>query len=399
MTDRRIRWLTVFAAFAISMLACNQAIAQSALDKKMPTRAGLEKKPDAAAAVNSPSKDKAPTEDNGPPRDNVPPKDYGPPEDKPTAVNQKDQRKEVTKPATRAQKAIPKKKLPAWHVGDAFPTDDFGGGFVLKKNYDADRPWTGVNDKGEQLGVGTYDYLKQQVKEIKRGQRPGGNSQPAVEERRKAADNLKALGLGAIEAVPALAWSAVNERDGYVKRKAIEILGEIGGMLGIVAVSDTLLLPDPDVETVQAAEDALVKLIPTVGKTLTMNDAMFLARLQDTGNENVSSVIETTLAGSRFTKAVMEQEIKRRVLAQQSIENAKAVATAQAAQAAQMNRKRDISELPLAWQKWMTTPDAPSPNFADWFNRVPAGSGQTNAERRAAEIERQNRERAANRVR
>lgn len=398
MTDRRIRSLAVFTAFGISMLACDQAIAQTALDKNMPIRAGIGKKPDAAADANVPPKDQAPTDDNGPPRDNAPPKVNALPEDKPPAGNPKDQPKGVTKPATKGQKGGPKKKLPAWHVGDAFPTDDFGGGFVLKKNYDADRTWVGVNDKGEQLGVGTYEYLKQQVKEIKRGQRPGGYSQPAVEERRKAADNLKALGQGAVEAVPALAWSAVNERDGEVKRKAIEILGEIGGMLGVVAISDTLLLPDPDAETIQAAEDALVKLIPTVGPSLTMNDAMFLARLQDAVNENVSAAIETTLAGSKFTKAVLEQEIKRRVLEQQAIEKAKAVAAAQAAQAAQMNRKRDISELPPAWQKWMTTPSAPSPNFADWFNRV-SGSGQSNAERRAAEIERQNRERAANRPR
>jgi hypothetical protein len=287
MTDRRFRCLTVFTiAFGMAMLASNQAIPQSALEKKMRIKAANEKKKADAAAKKAKAGERPQRE-----------ADAAASADSPSQVK-----------ATEAQKAGPKKKLRDWHVGDPLPTDDFGGGFTLEKNYNADRPFSAAQDNGQPAAEGSYEYLKQQVLEIKRGQRPGGYSKPAVEMRQRAVDNLKALGPAASDAVPALAWAAVNERDTYVKRRAIEILGDIGGMLGIVVVSGTLLQPGNDPETAQATEDALLKLLPAVGSRLTMNDA----KMHDSGNERVSPAIERAWAASGITQDDIAREIDRR---------------------------------------------------------------------------------------
>lgn len=289
-------------------------------------------------------------------------------------------------------------------------------------------------------------------------------------------------------------WSATDERDAYVRRKAIEILGDIGGMLGVVAVSGTLLQPDNDPETAKAAEDSLLKLLPTVGSSLTMDDAIFLLKVHDSGNERISPAIESAWAASGITQDDIAREIDRRspspavpavADARKEVARSKIQAvclkllhpdndpeTAQAAEDSLLKllsaaggritprdgfflydvrrlgnkhlsraietaweasgftqyfmakekydrehpgqeeaeakayaathrgkRKPHVRDMPERWARWMMTPDAPSPDFAYWFNRVPAGSGETAAERRKAEMERQNRERAANRAR
>ncbi len=281
MTDRRIRCLTVFTiAFGMAMSACEPASAQSAAEKRARIKAANEKKKADAAA-----KKKADEAPNG---------------DRKQPANQKD------------QKAGPKKKPQDWHVGEPIPTDDFGGGFVLEKNYDPEKAERERKENAQPAAEGTYLYLKQQVLEIKGGQRPGGYTKRAVEKRQRAVDNLKKLGPAAADAIPALAWSATDERDAYVRRAAIEILGDIGGMLGAVAISGTLLQPDKDPETAKVAEESLLKLLPVVGGSLTMNDAIFLLMVHDAGNERIASAIESAWAASGITQNDIAKEIERR---------------------------------------------------------------------------------------
>jgi hypothetical protein len=295
MTDIRIRCFTVLTiALGMATLASNQAIPQSAVEKKMRTKAANEKKKADAAA----------------------------------------------KKAKAGERPQLEKMLRDWHFGDSLPTDNFGGGFALQKNYDPDSPSRTATDNDQPPPAeGTYEYLKQQVVELKRGQRPGGYSKGAVEKRQRAVDNLKALGPAAIDAVPALGWAAVNERDKYVKRRAMEILGDIGGMLGMVAVSETLLQPGNDPETAKAAEDSLLNLLPAVGSGLTMNDAIFLWEVHRLGNERVSPAIESAWAASGITQDAMARETKRRALAEQAIANAKANAAAEAKQKRRQERE------------------------------------------------------------
>ena len=75
----------------------------------------------------------------------------------------------------------------------------------------------------------------------------------------------------------------MNERDTYVKRRAIEILGEIGGMLGVVALARRSSNQATTPETTKAAEDSLLKLLSAVGSSLTMNDAIFLLEVHQLG--------------------------------------------------------------------------------------------------------------------
>jgi hypothetical protein len=284
MTDSRLRCLTVLTiALGIAMLAPNRAISQLAAEKKAQIKAANEKKKQADAAA-------------------------------------------------KKAKAT-KEKIRDWHVGDELPADDFDGGFTLQKNFNPDRPARAVKDNDQPAAEGTPEYLTQQVLEVKRGQRPGGYSKPAVEQRQRAVDNLKALGPAAIGAVPALAWSASLERDAYVRRGAIEILGDIGGMFGVWAVSGTLLQPEGDPETVTAAENALLKLLPAVGGRLTMNDAILLLQLHDSGNERVLPAIETAWAARGYTEAAVAKEVNRRALV------AKAIATAKANEIAEATRQ------------------------------------------------------------
>jgi hypothetical protein len=283
MTDSRIRRLTVFTvALGMAMLAFNQVIAQSAAEKRARIKAANEKKKADAAA-----------------------------------------KKAEAAATPKAQKASPKKKPQDWHVGDPIPTDDFGGGFGLQKNYDPEKAAREATENQQPAAEGTYEYLKQQVLEIKRGQRPGGYTKTNVAKRQQAVDYLKTLGPAAVDAIPALAWSATEERDAYVRRKAIDILGNIGGMLGVVAVSGTLLQPDNDPETAKAAEDSLLKLLPAVGSSLTMNDAIFLLKVHDAGNERISPAIESAWAASGITQDDIAKEIERRAPAVPAVADAK----------------------------------------------------------------------------
>jgi len=72
------------------------------------------------------------------------------------------------------------------------------------------------------------------------------DSRMPARRREQAVDRLQALGPAALPAVPVLAEAALDEgeNDEYVKRKAIEILGEIGGMQGVLATGRVLLMED-----------------------------------------------------------------------------------------------------------------------------------------------------------
>ena len=153
MTDRRICCLTVFTiALGMAMLASNQAIPQSAAEKKLRIKAANEKKKADAAAKKAKAGERPQREADAAASADSPSQDK----------------------ATEAQKASPKKKLRDWHVGDPLPTDDFGGGFTLQKNYNPDSPARAAKDNDQPAAEGTYEYLKQQVLELKRGQGPGG---------------------------------------------------------------------------------------------------------------------------------------------------------------------------------------------------------------------------------
>lgn len=450
--------LAVFAiAFGFAMSAPDRAIAQTAAEKRARIKAANDKKKAEAAA-----KKKA----------------------------EAGERQQAT---AKAQKESAKKKPQDWHVGEPVPTDDFGGGFTLQKNYDPEKSERERKELEQPAEPGTYLYLKQQVWEIKRGQRPGGYTRPNIEKRLQAIDKLKKLGPAAADAIPALAWSATDERDASVRRGAIDILGDIGGMLGVVAVSGTLLQPDKDPETAKVAEESLLRLLPVVGSSLTMNDAIFLSMVHNSGNERISPAIESAWAASGITQDDIAKEIERRNPAPvveevadkkrdravskiqklcqkilypdddpaaaktaedlllkiltasgaritprdgfflydvrrlgnrhlaRAIENVWELngftqyfmakekldreqpgheeARAKAYAATHHGRKQlHVKDMPEAWARFMMTPDPPAPDFGYWFNRVSAMSAAAAAEDRRAEIDRRNRERAANRA-
>ncbi len=83
-------------------------------------------------------------------------------------------------------------------------------------------------------------HLKQQIQDLESGRRLVGVSKEDFQRRERAVDNLKALGPAAIPAVPALSWAAVNLRQTIVQRRAIELLGEIGGLQGIAPICQSL---------------------------------------------------------------------------------------------------------------------------------------------------------------
>jgi hypothetical protein len=149
-----------------------------------------------------------------------------------------------------------------------------------------------------------------------------GNSR----QRERAVDNLKALGPAATPAVPALVLIALNYQMWLVKRTAIQILGEIGGLRGILALARALQqygydnelaklaeATSPDWrgrnlrsyhnELAKAAEDALLELLPTLGRGLTMDDAICLLDVHRLGNTRLSPAIENAWAGSKVIRA------------------------------------------------------------------------------------------------
>jgi len=142
--------------------------------------------------------------------------------------------------------------------------------------------------------------------------------------RRQAADNLKALGPAAVAAVPELANAALNDEDTGVKRSALAALGEIGmphatGVLGpynkaVDALGQTLL-QTREPEMAKTAEDSLLKLLPFVGERLTMDNAILLLQVHESGHKRVAPAIESAWAAKGITQDAVVKEMYRRALA------------------------------------------------------------------------------------
>jgi hypothetical protein len=214
-------------------------------------------------------------------------------------------------------------------------------------------------------------YVEKQIEDLAPA-RPGF-SRTRIYLRREIADNLKALGPAAIDAVPALNAVVLVDEDTLVKRKIVKALGEIGGPQGIYAIGMTLL-QTRNPEVFAAAEDALVKLLPAIRKgprtdksvigpelapldpekraaylkrkakmtpfsstRMSMDEAIFLFQLNGAVNEPVSSAIENAWKSSGFSKAGVASEIKRRH--RRAVEEA--WAKAYAAEAAWQERKAE----------------------------------------------------------
>jgi hypothetical protein len=182
------------------------------------------------------------------------------------------------------------------------------------------------------------NQIAQQIHALKTYRMPGSRSKQAYRRREQAIDKLQAVGKAAAPAVPAIV-EALNDRDKYVKRKAIEILGEIGGMQGIVAIGRLLMRRDSDndPEIVKAAEDSLLKLLPAVGKRLTMGEAIFLWEVFRVGNKRVSPAIDRAWAAAGITHAAIATVVYRQAL----ISQAKARAEAEAQEIAKLIRKQE----------------------------------------------------------
>jgi hypothetical protein len=144
----------------------------------------------------------------------------------------------------------------------------------------------------------------------------------------QAAENLKALGPTANNALTAFADAALNDDDKEVKRTALETLSEMGRCEGIEPIGRTLL-ETRDPEMAQAAEDSLLKLLPSLARKLGMNHAVILVEVQDWanahagGNQRVPPAIDSALAASGFTKDAVANELdKRRAQKQREKEEA-----------------------------------------------------------------------------
>ena len=266
------------------------------------------------------------------------------------------------------------------------------GLFTIKKRYNADTPRRAAGDNDQPPAAGTNEYLNQQIQEINAGQGPGGFSKQAFQRREQAVDNLKALGTAAIAAVPALARAAMNDRNLYVKRRAIELLGEIGGTRGIVAVGQTLLQPGNDSEITRTAEDSLVKLLGAIGGGLMMDDAVFLSEVRRLGNKRVSPAIEKAYKASGITLSAIARETKRRAAIGQAIADARAYAAAEARYAAEEERQKRKAarvahdqaalralqpESPFGRGSHVKFPDDPKPKVPEARNSYDPNKGGT----------------------
>ena len=187
----------------------------------------------------------------------------------------------------------------------------------LKKHDNADKPLRAAEENDHPPAEEADQYVKQQIQDLESGRRLVGLSNEDIQRRERAVDNLKALGPAAIPAVPALAWAAVNVREKGVKQKAIELLGEIGGLQGVAAICQSL---DPidrsyDYSTYMAGEDSLLKLLPAVGSSLTMDDAISLWEVlhaHPSGQKRLPPAIESAWEASGIKPAAMANEILRR---------------------------------------------------------------------------------------
>ena len=163
---------------------------------------------------------------------------------------------------------------------------------------------------------------------------------------------------------------------------AVQAAKEVDARSEIQALCLKLLHPGNDPEGAKAAEDSLLKLLPAVGSGLTPRDAFFLDDVRRSGNKRLSPAIEFAWEASGFTQYFAAKEKYMREHNGQ-----------------EMAGKMHVRDMPEQWQRFMMTPDSPKPDFSDRLFNGPVGDGVSNAERRRNEIERQNRERAANRVR
>jgi hypothetical protein len=255
--------------------------------------------------------------------------------------------------ATKQPANHPQKDQPKEETRPATPSTD-------ESSATSNRP--GAENNDQPPAKETDQYIKEQIRALKSGQRPvaaadaakkqpapkgkkraktpkgapfeslvaQGKTPPVVrmqpngepdrdfELRRQAADNLKALGPKAVAAAPELANAAINDKDGGVRRKAIEALGEIGmpnatGVSGpynqaINALGFTLFRSGNS-EWAKAAEVSLLKLLPFVGKSLTIDNAMLLLLVHELGNKRVAPAIESAWAARGFTKEFLTDRI------------------------------------------------------------------------------------------
>jgi hypothetical protein len=134
-----------------------------------------------------------------------------------------------------------------------------------------------------------------------------GRLQPA---RRQAADNLTALGQLARRAAPELVKVALNDGDKLLKRKAIEALGEMDEPQAIPTIAELVRSRDPEIR--KAAEDSLLKLLPNVGRRLSMDGAIVLLKVHRSGNKRVLPAIESAWAASGVTQDAVANETNRR---------------------------------------------------------------------------------------
>jgi len=167
-------------------------------------------------------------------------------------------------------------------------------------------------------------YLKQQIQDLELGRRLVNLSKQDIQRRERAIDNLKALGPAAIPAVPALAWAAVNVPQTFIARKAIELLGEIGGHQGIAPICQSLhrSLADPSeidrVDINRVVREVLIKLLPTVGRSLTMDDAIPLWDMLHSFSRLDERLYPATVSAweaSGIEPAAVAKEIARRARA------------------------------------------------------------------------------------
>ena len=127
-----------------------------------------------------------------------------------------------------------------------------------------------------------------------------------------AADAKEAALLSKVQALSpggACLSAAENHGEADVKRKAIELLGEKGGLEGIAVIGRTLLQAGLDPETKKAAEFALLKLLPTVGRQEMLNEASVLLDVYRSGNLRVAPAIKRAWEAHGLTRYAVEQEI------------------------------------------------------------------------------------------
>ncbi len=128
--------------------------------------------------------------------------------------------------------------------------------------------------------------------------------------RRQAAENLAALGPAASGTILRLSEVALSDPDTSLRRKAIEALGELGLPQGIIAAG-LAFLQTQDPEIGKAAANALVNLLPALGKHLTMEEAFFLLQVHDSGNKRVALAVESVMDIKGLVTAAKEIEKRR----------------------------------------------------------------------------------------